>query len=186
MAGGALLAATPSLAVAFENRLLPDPGRLLYNALFFVAGAALADSGDLPDLTRLWPPVLGLSLVAFAATYWLLPAVASGEAVPSSRIFFGALYSATAWLTSLGLLGLATRFVRVLPAPAGALVDASYWVYLVHLPLVGAAHVFLSRASAPPLLSWGATILATLGVALPSWVLVRRTWIGKLLGTRVR
>jgi glucan biosynthesis protein C len=65
------------------------------------------------------------------------------------------------------------------------LADASYWIYIVHLPILFAIQYRLLDSDLP----WGAkfaiAVLATFGLCLLSYhVLVRRTLVGNLLGVR--
>lgn len=66
-------------------------------------------------------------------------------------------------------------------------VDASYWVYLVHYPLVLALHVAFATVAAPALAKYLIVLSLTFGLALISFVvLVRRTGLGPWLGVRMQ
>jgi peptidoglycan/LPS O-acetylase OafA/YrhL len=90
--------------------------------------------------------------------------------------------AAYAWLMSFGCLGIFRRFLSR-PSPAIRwLSDASYWLYLTHLPLL-----FVLQAPMRPLefSAWLKFALATVtctGLLLVAYQFgVRYTWLGTLL-----
>ena len=98
------------------------------------------------------------------------------------RFWLGLAYDACTWLWSLALIG---GFVRYLPAQNRLLqymAESSYWVYLVHLPLIGAVALALREwqmaAEWKMLLNIGVTTL--LSLASYHW-LVRHKAIGIFL-----
>lgn len=68
------------------------------------------------------------------------------------------------------------------------LADASYWVYLVHLPLLFAIQYRLLDVSLHWTAKFAIAVFATFAVSLASYqLMVRRTVIGRLLnGARQR
>jgi peptidoglycan/LPS O-acetylase OafA/YrhL len=67
------------------------------------------------------------------------------------------------------------------------LAKASFWIYLVHLPLVLWFFVFLDQFSINIYLKFVLNIVATTFVCLVSYRLfVKETWIGLLLEGRLR
>jgi peptidoglycan/LPS O-acetylase OafA/YrhL len=91
---------------------------------------------------------------------------------------------ANAFTLSLAVLGWIGFFVSVFnnPSPiARYLADSSYWVYLIHLPIIIALQVLVSDWS-----SVGAKLLfinvVTFAISMFSYQsLVRYTWIGRWL-----
>lgn len=70
---------------------------------------------------------------------------------------------------------------------ARALSDASYWIYLVHLPVVLWLQVKLAPLGWPAGIAFGICVIATIAIGLASYaLLVRRTPIGTLLNGRRR
>jgi surface polysaccharide O-acyltransferase-like enzyme len=187
----------PGFVTSFHNSLLPDPGRLAWHALYFFAGAALADAEREPAgegscrLRRSLPvvPATAIALLAFAAAYVLLPSVSAGTAPALARAAFAFAWTVAAWGGVLTLFAVARR-TRVEPGPRLTLLaEASLWIYLVHLPLVGAFQLGLQSGNIPPVATWALTATGTVGVALLSWLPVRRTELGSLLsggGSRQR
>jgi glucan biosynthesis protein C len=106
----------------------------------------------------------------------------AGLATMNDRLLATILQPAYAWTMALGLIGLFHRFFAE-PRPAMSwLADASYWMYLVHVPLVMAAQLVVRKW---PLLAEVkfVLILATVTLLLLAsyrWC-VRYTPIGSLL-----
>jgi peptidoglycan/LPS O-acetylase OafA/YrhL len=92
------------------------------------------------------------------------------------------------WMMSFGLMGL---FRKVLTRERGwvrYLSDASYWLYLTHVPLVIAAQVIVRDWDLPPLAKFVLILTAVIGFLLIVYqAMVRYTWLGRLLnGPRTR
>jgi peptidoglycan/LPS O-acetylase OafA/YrhL len=63
--------------------------------------------------------------------------------------------------------------------------DASYWTYIVHLPILFAIQYRLLDVELPWGVKFAASVVATFGLCLLSYhVLVRRTLVGDLLGVQ--
>ncbi len=107
--------------------LLPRPHVLAFYACFYFFGAAtFAAEGLETRLGRHWKLLLPAAVVLLVA----------GVATINDRLLAIVLQPAYAWTMSLGLIGLFSRFLSR-PSPAVSwLADASYWMYLVHVPLV--------------------------------------------------
>jgi glucan biosynthesis protein C len=169
---GLVLAPEPRPDLSF----VPQAAVVAHHGLFFAAGFALyAARASLPALRPWWwlLPV-GLGLAAFVFTRPL-------QWQPAGH----ALTGLVAWLATLGALGLALRLEPGERPWLRLLVDASYWVYLVHYPLVVALQVLLSPLSWPALLKYAVVVLATLGLTLGSFVaFVRRSPLAPWLGVR--
>jgi RNA polymerase sigma factor (sigma-70 family) len=87
----------------------------------------------------------------------------------------------------LGLLGLCLRRFSEPTPGVRALADASYFIYLAHLPLVVGLQVLLAAHALPWWLAVPLVCAATIGLLLPfHWWVVRPTWIGAWLSGRRR
>ena len=94
-------------------------------------------------------------------------------------------YAVAGWCWTFGLMGAALRFCDERCALLRYLADASYWIYLMHLPLVMALQVWVREFDVSPWLKFALILCATLGPLLSSYALVvRNTWIGALLNGR--
>jgi glucan biosynthesis protein C len=96
-----------------------------------------------------------------------------------------AAYPLALWAWCLGLIGAAVRFLSAENRHVRYLADASYWVYLLHLPVVVALQVWVS----PWTLAWPLKYALIMALALPllfgSYQLcVRKTWLGAWLNGR--
>lgn len=134
-------------------------------------------------LGRRWPVVLPVSVVVvfavgLAVTY--LPEVRSWEASQVLQVLH-------AWGMCLGLIGLFRVLLTRERPSVRYLADASYWIYLVHLPLVIGAQIVVRDWALPSgikflLISGGVTA----GLLLSYQASVRHTPIGTLLNGRKR
>jgi hypothetical protein len=102
-----------------------------------------------------------------------------------TRVAYTTLFASMMWCFSLGFLGWFTRFFKQSCPWVRYVADASYWVYLVHLPLVVALQVAVGRVALP----WPVKYAIILGVAIPLLFgsyhyLVRGTFIGAQLNGR--
>jgi ABC-type multidrug transport system ATPase subunit/peptidoglycan/LPS O-acetylase OafA/YrhL len=98
---------------------------------------------------------------------------------------YACLFGVAAWGWLLGLTGAALRFLSNYSATRRYLADASYWIYLAHLPVVAAFQVWVGRWP----LHWGVkyplVLAASFAVLFLSYhLLVRPTFIGQLLNGR--
>jgi peptidoglycan/LPS O-acetylase OafA/YrhL len=120
-----------------------------------------------------------LHVVPDAKTGWLL------ESVFWSRAVYIACYISSIWYWSFGITGAVLRFCSGESVVRRYLADSSYWLYLVHVPVV----YFLQVVFAP--LPWHWAIKFPLIVSITFTLLllsyhycVRPTWIGHFLNGR--
>lgn len=169
----------------------PDKGLLLnlpvlaLYVLFFAAGWLLCLQRDLLDgLAQRWrvllPLGIAMSLLAWAGDHERV----LGEVGPGTA---WACRVAVALTMTLSVLGWAGLFVELCARPSRwtrYLSDASYWVYLVHLPVVVALQTWLCEWNSVWLKLLVINI-ATFALMFTSYqLLVRRTWIGRWLNGR--
>jgi len=160
--------------------LLPQPHLLLFYGCFFWFGAgAYASEGLDATLGRRWQVVLPLSLLV------VFPAAIATIGHP---LMASTLQPAFAWGTSLGLIGLFRRFLSRPSAAFAWLADASYWMYLTHLPLVIIAQSYGRDLPWPAVVKFTLVSTFTVTVLLVTYrFCVRFTPIGWLLnGPRAR
>lgn len=177
---------------------IPTPDKSLYPnltasvayGLAFAVGWALHRQPMLLSaLTRHWHINLMLALAALATCLWLAGPVTSPlPAFPGPRTLgYAAAYAVCAWAWSFALIGMALRFASGYSPARRYLADASYWMYLVHLPLVMAAQVLAFRFDWPWWIEAPLILLAVTAVLLLSYhYLVRNRAIGAMLKGRRR
>jgi len=154
---------------------------------FFAAGYLLFGHEALLDrLRRLAPWLLAASLALYGVFWYLLQRHVPSAANPSATVPMAMAEAyVSVWMTCVcliagrALLDRGNRLLRYLS-------DASYWVYIAHLPVLFAIQYRLMDVN----LGWGAkfaiSLVATSALCLLSYHLfVRGTVVGKLLGSRL-
>jgi len=134
-------------------------------------------------LERRWLLNLVCAIVLIAASFVL---ASMPPPRPDAIKLAGAIcYALAIWTTSFAAIGLALRFLSGFSATRRYLADASYWLYLIHMPIVMALQLAVSQIDWP----WPLKFAGILGVALPVMLasyhlLVRGTFIGLVLNGR--
>jgi glucans biosynthesis protein C len=131
---------------------------------------------------------LFLILVSFAVSGVMLSLPVAPK-LPVSfatlRLISAILYAPAIWVSTFAVLGLALRFMSGFSRTWRYLADASYWLYLIHLPIVMALQVALSQLDWPGLTKFAIILLVALPPMLVSYhLLVRFTFIGVALNGR--
>jgi ABC-type multidrug transport system ATPase subunit/peptidoglycan/LPS O-acetylase OafA/YrhL len=182
-----------------DQTVLPQAAPLVGYGVAFGFGWLVHRSRDaLASIARHWLPNL---LAGALAAAWMLASlhVSPPMAPPGfpahpfdlvdgatlTKSGFALMSGVAAWGLAMGITGVALRFLSG-PSPLRRYIaDASYWVYLAHLPVVVALQVWVGHWQ----LSWGIKypfVLATSLVVLFAsyhW-LVRPTVVGRLLNGR--
>jgi peptidoglycan/LPS O-acetylase OafA/YrhL len=106
----------------------------------------------------------------------------AGLATMNDRTLATILQPAYAWTMALALIGLFHRFFAEPRTAVSWLADASYWMYLVHVPLVMAAQLLVRQWPLPAELKFFVILAMVTLLLLTSyrWC-VRYTPIGSLL-----
>jgi peptidoglycan/LPS O-acetylase OafA/YrhL len=161
---------------------------VVYHALFFAFGwrlyrqsAVLAAFGRRAGTFLL----IGLAVSFPTYTWMLLRSTSTGEGI---KLLALSLYGLTVWLLVLGLIGwFAVRHNRP-NVISRYLADSSYWIYLVHYPLIGFAQVVISRSRLPVAVKYFGILAVCLPLLFLSYqTLVRYTVLGRWLnGPRTR
>lgn len=162
--------------------LLPSLWAMVYFGLYFALGFRLFHAPALLDALRGVAPILFVgAVVACAAMPWMADAVPA--ALPGRHLVHAALEAcAGTWLVLCCLIA-AKRWLDRSNAVLRWLADASYWVYLVHLPLLFAIQYRLLDVSMHWLAKFTIATLLTLAVSLASYEwLVRRTMLARWVG----
>jgi peptidoglycan/LPS O-acetylase OafA/YrhL len=172
-----------------DSSLYPSAAALIsYGTLFGVGWLAHRQSGVLlPRWTRHWAWHLGVALVATATCLSMvgLDPLLMPTPMGSRKLGYAVAYAVGIWSWSLALIGAGLRFLSAHSAWRRYLADASYWIYLAHLPLVMLLQLLVaSRAwpwqvKAPSILA-----VAMLALLLSYHFLVRSTFVGATLNGR--
>ena len=103
------------------------------------------------------------------------------------RLTLAACYPLATWAWTFGLLGLAMRFLSGQNAAIRYVADSSYWIYLIHLPIIMVAQVLLFPLALPALAKFALVLATTLPIMLLSYhLMVRYSFLGALLNGRRR
>ncbi|TWU42092.1 acyltransferase family protein [Novipirellula artificiosorum] len=159
--------------------ILPIPTVLAYYAIFFGFGALYFESHDREGFVgRRWWITLPMAMVL------IYPASLAARSLPEEvghalQVLCEVSY---AWLMCFGLMGLFRRFCSTSSKTMRYISDSSYWLYLVHIPLIIYLQYFVREWPVPPWLKFSLVCLvsSTLLLASYQWF-VRYTPIGTLL-----
>jgi fucose 4-O-acetylase-like acetyltransferase len=135
-----------------------------------------------------WRVSLGLALLngALVAIIAAYAGRASGDPMgPTGVVMTQFLVVASTWYLLLGLVGMAERLLRRENAAIRWFVDASYFLYLAHLPFAILVPAMLRNWDAPAIAKMTASlVIMTVGLSIAYQLLVRHTVIGVVLNGR--
>jgi glucan biosynthesis protein C len=142
-------------------------------------------------LEQRWVLNLVLSIVLIAVSFLMAGASTLRPLPPNyeiMRLTGAACYALAIWTTTFAVIGLALRFLSGFSPLRRYLADASYWLYLIHLPILMALQVAVSQLDWPGLVKFAMIMLVSLPVMFASYqYLVRYSFIGTVLnGRRMR
>jgi ABC-type multidrug transport system ATPase subunit len=102
-----------------------------------------------------------------------------------TKTVYALVFGVAVWGWVLGLTGAALRFLSNFNATRRYLADASYWIYLAHLPLVVALQIWVSDWPLHWSVKYPFILIVSFAVLFLSYhYLVRPTFIGRLLNGR--
>lgn len=163
-----------------STALLPNVLILSYYAVFFFFGAAYFLSDDREErLGRYFWLTLP---AAFGALLIGMGHLEPGADNTTSMAWWVAAYTC---FMSFGLIGLCRKIFSAEKAWVRYISDASYWMYIAHLPLVFLAQKYVTEWDAPAFTKLAVICIALAIILLASYqLLVRHTPIGWLLNGR--
>jgi len=168
------------VTLATSSRLIPDPGLLAFYLILFLTGAIIFHQRDtwLVFLSDKAVPMSLVFLIAF--TIFFFTQDTGAATVPF-------VYGLAVSLGSFGAIGIFLRFFSRSNKVTRFVSDSSYWMYLVHLPLVFFFLVSFARLELGALPTVLLTTVLTITISLVSYkLLVRSTLLGKLLNGKTR
>ncbi|MDI6625196.1 MAG: acyltransferase family protein [Brevundimonas sp.] len=172
-----------------DKGFVPNPAALTAFGLAFGLGVLLDRRRDLLGrIERLWPVftvvALGTGAAALVLSGGLVPPL-TPVVDPEAKAPAAALYALAVYASTLAATALSLRFLSGYSAVRRYLADASYWVYIVHLPLVMVGQVLLLDAPWPWFAKLGAGVAGVMAVSLLSYeLMVRHTFMGRWLNGR--
>lgn len=200
LVGTCVLLWAPEVVFGFQHAFLPVASKWLYSGTFFFGGAVLAAWDPRMSLTTTATTRLsGVGAVCgFAAILlgqWAIERADSTSLAMDiglvARVSLASLTVVSAWAISLAMIGLgnlASPFVMQRPRVRRViayLAAASFWIYLVHHPLVALLQIDLKLLlpTFSPLAKSLFVTAGAVGIAVASYeVLIRERLLGRLLG----
>ena len=180
---GLILYWDPRIVVGFYQGFLPVASKLLYYAVFFGTGVMLYRTRHVLQLqVRNSKFLLALAAVVFAVLLPLIHQQLTGGLTGVNRSILAGLLALYASLATFGLFGAFVLTRRGYNSATRYLAEASYWIYLVHLPFVVLAQIAVARLAVPTPFKFALSVLAAMTLALLTYQsFVRYTWVGAAL-----
>ena len=138
---------------------------------------------------RRWLGNLALALVATLACLAVLrhPAMPTLAGPDGIKLAYAGCFAVGAWCWAFGIIGIGLRFMTGFSPVRRYIADASYWVYLIHLPIIVALQVVVARLQWPWMVKFPLILVLGGAVMFVSYHwLVRYTNIGAVLTGRRR
>jgi glucan biosynthesis protein C len=184
-----LLCLFAKLPVEPYTGLFPNIPLYLYYGFFFFLGYTFHRHyrNNLNAFTKNAIPFLIIG-VAMVPVVWKLGYLSEGGSFPLG-FFIARLVAATQTILLLfGFMGVFLKFAKAENYTLRYISDASYWMYLVHLPIVVAMQIWFIHSPVPPSLRFGIINVVAIGLSLLTYrIFVRYTIIGKVLnGPRIK
>lgn len=200
-AAAALLAIPLALALAFQASWFgrggiptPDTGfipnltaAIGFGTAFGFGWLLQRQPALLGAIARWWSVNLVAAVALTAACLWLLGD--SNGFVPfpegSTKTALAACYALAVWSWTLGITGAALTFLTRERPAIRYVADASYWIYIMHLPVVMALQVWVFALPLPAVAKWGVVTGGAFLILIASYhLLVRHSWLGRWLNGR--
>lgn len=169
--------------------LVPETSALVGFGLAFGMGVLLERRRDLLAKIAGWTPVyLGLALGAGTTALMLSGGptpVLTPMTDPAAKALAAAAFGVATYASMFAVVGLALKFWSRHSALRRYLADASYWIYIVHLPLVMAAQVVVQDWAMVWPIKLALVVVGVLAVSLASYeLMVRHGFMGRWLNGR--
>jgi glucans biosynthesis protein C len=168
--------------------LLPQLSSIVgYGAAFGFGWLAHRQTDRLLALERQWLAFCVLAVALTAVSYYVAGATPRFEAYLEGRelMIYCAAYFVAMWCWIFGLTGAAVRFLSGESALRRYVADSSYWLYLMHLPVLAFFAALLWPVPLHWTIKYPLQVGATLVVLFVSYrYLVRSTFIGATLNGR--
>lgn len=169
-----------------SNSLIPAPTLFIYYSVFFFFGWLLSGQEQLlEELKRgAWPRLLAGIVIAVPAFLLFYdngdftgnvgtPGVLAE--IDSLRLYGLFTVGLVCWLSLFGIWGVLARHVRRESAVLRYLADASFWIYLIHIPFLVALQSSLAKTDLSIPSRYVLTVCGTLALAVGTYALIRGT-----------
>lgn len=171
-----------------DSSLIPNPPAFVGFGVAFLFGWVLhRQAGLIRRLEGRWAFNLGFAVLLIGGCLsWLgVTPVVTPAAQSWQTLAYGGAYALASWCGALGFIGLALRYLSKESPVRRYVADASYWLYLIHMPIVMALQLAVSRLDWPAEVKFAAILAIALPLMFASYELVvRHTMIGGVLNGR--
>ena len=167
-----------------SNSLVPAPTLFAYYSLFFFFGWLLSGQSDLvEELKRGAWLRLGTGVVIAVPAFLLFydngdftgnvgtPGILAE--IDELRLYGLFTVGMVCWLTLFGIWGVLALYVRKESRVLRYLSDASFWIYLVHIPFLVALQSSLAETDLSVPARYGLAVCGTLALAVGTYALIR-------------
>jgi len=162
---------------------------IAYGGAFWLGWLMQRDPQHLKRATKLWP-IFFIGAVALSG--YCLSVVGTTisyyQPLPEdAQQLYPIAYALSVWLWTFGLTGLCMKIWSKESPVRRYIADASYWLYIIHLPIVMALQIWVSQWAWPAELKYVTILGLSIPLMLISYeLLVRYTFIGGVLNGRKR
>ena len=171
-----------------DSSLIPNlPAFVGFGFAFLFGWVLHRQAGLIRRLEGRWAFNLGFAaLLIGGCLSWLgVAPVVTPAAQTWQTLAYGAAYALATWCGALGLVGLALRYLSKESPVRRYVADASYWLYLIHMPIVMALQLAVSRLDWPAEVKCAAILAVAVPLMLVSYeLMVRHSFIGAVLNGR--
>jgi len=159
---------------------------LAHYALFFVIGHVLHSHPQaLPGLTRYLWPCASLALLAFPLSLAASHADRASDGSVATHLAAVLVHGLCTTALVVLMIGAAIRLFDRASPWVRYVAQSSYWVYLVHMPIIALAGWWLVQYDMHAVFKFGLAVGFTTLLSFASYhYLVRRSWIGQFLNGR--
>lgn len=169
--------------------MIPNfPAVLAFGSAFAFGWLLHRQPALLEKLQRDWTLYLGVAAISSVVAISLIGASSKFyhvELPPPSRAAYAVSYNLATWCWMFGLIGAATRFLAHPNARWRYLADASFYMYVIHLPIVYLLAAAMVRWPVHWSVKYTLTVVVTMAILLASYhYLVRGTFVGQFLNGR--
>jgi len=171
-----------------DEGLVPDTAALVGFGAAFGLGLLLDRRRDLLDRVAAWWPVyLGVAIASGMMSYVLAggPSLTPMAEPTLAKAQAAGVTALAVYASAFAAIGMCVRFLSRHSPTRRYLADSSYWVYILHLPLVMLVQVWIQDWAGPWWLKLGGVSLGVLAVCLITYeLLIRHSFMGRWLNGR--
>lgn len=171
-----------------DKGLVPDSIALVAYGVAFGFGWLLQRQSDAMEAwAKNWAAHLATALALTGVCLWIVGTVPVLTPMPQGpmKLVYAACFALATWEWTFAAIGAALRFLSKRNDAIRYVADASYWIYLVHMPIVMALQVIAVQLDWPWEAKLAFILVSSFSATLASYhLLVRYTWLGAILNGR--